>query len=317
MRRKLKNLKNKSGHTENGAPRQMIDEALYRERQSGRTFDSDYAGWSWATRPRDQAIFLRTRWGSRGPSGASAPSGPSGVTPPPTEFVDLFSAGDFAIFAQSGISDTLAQASIVNGDMGINPAADTFITNFSLVLDGTQDFSTSAQVVFNPSFPAQLGQVFAPGPAYSAPTIAKVVQASADMITAYNDAAGRVATGGISAGGDIFADSPLVAGFVYRYTGASSITAGPLTINGGVGDGIIIQVQGTLDIHQDVLLVGGILPENVYWAVTGDVTIFPGVTVNGEILGQTLIAMQAGSILNGRALAQTAVTLISSTVNEN
>ena len=71
MRRKLKNLKNKSGHTENGAPRQMIDEALYRERQSGRTFDSEYAGWSHATRPRDQAISLRSRVGARGPSGAT------------------------------------------------------------------------------------------------------------------------------------------------------------------------------------------------------------------------------------------------------
>ena len=59
MRRKLKNLRNKSGHSENGAPRQLIDEATYRERQSGSRFDSEYAGWSWATRPRDQAITLR------------------------------------------------------------------------------------------------------------------------------------------------------------------------------------------------------------------------------------------------------------------
>jgi hypothetical protein len=71
MRRKLKNLKNKQGHSENGAPKQMIDETLYRERQSGRPFDSEYGGWSWATRPRDMAISLRTRVGARGPSGAT------------------------------------------------------------------------------------------------------------------------------------------------------------------------------------------------------------------------------------------------------
>lgn len=69
MRRKLKNLKNKSGHSENGAPRQLIDEAVYRERQNAArwqlagghhaNFDSEYAGWSWATRPRDQAISIR------------------------------------------------------------------------------------------------------------------------------------------------------------------------------------------------------------------------------------------------------------------
>lgn len=61
MRRKLKNLKNKSGHSENGAPRQMIDEAVYRERrQFVPRLDTQYSGWSNATRPRDQAITMRT-----------------------------------------------------------------------------------------------------------------------------------------------------------------------------------------------------------------------------------------------------------------
>ncbi len=75
MRKRLKNLKNKSGHSENGSPRSLIDEAQYRERQSGRTFDSQYAGWSWASRPRDSAISLRSRVGSRGPSGATGVTG--------------------------------------------------------------------------------------------------------------------------------------------------------------------------------------------------------------------------------------------------
>lgn len=59
MRRKLKNLKNKSGDSQNGAPRQLIDEAVYRSRHAGRPFDSEYSGASWASRPRDQAISLR------------------------------------------------------------------------------------------------------------------------------------------------------------------------------------------------------------------------------------------------------------------
>lgn len=66
MRRKLKNLKNKSGHSQNGAPRQLIDEALYRERAAavvddGVRYDTEYSGWSNASRPRDQAISLRSR----------------------------------------------------------------------------------------------------------------------------------------------------------------------------------------------------------------------------------------------------------------
>lgn len=65
MRRKLKNLKNKSGHSENGAPRQMLDEAFYREKRQANLntnpprFDSEYSGWSHASRPRDQAISMR------------------------------------------------------------------------------------------------------------------------------------------------------------------------------------------------------------------------------------------------------------------
>lgn len=66
MRRKLKNLKNKSGHSENGAPRQMIDEMVHREHlaavtaQAARSrYSSQYSGWSNPSRPRDQAISIR------------------------------------------------------------------------------------------------------------------------------------------------------------------------------------------------------------------------------------------------------------------
>ena len=64
MRRKLKNLKNKSGHSENGSPRSLIDECVYRSHANhaalGSTWDPQYSGWSNGGRPRDYAIFLRT-----------------------------------------------------------------------------------------------------------------------------------------------------------------------------------------------------------------------------------------------------------------
>jgi hypothetical protein len=71
MRRKLKNLKNKGGHSENGAPRQLLDEAVYRESMNNANvyfntgtdsphYDSAYSGWSHASRPRDQAVSLRS-----------------------------------------------------------------------------------------------------------------------------------------------------------------------------------------------------------------------------------------------------------------
>jgi hypothetical protein len=73
MRRKLKNLKNKSGHSENGSPRQLIDECVYREHTNhvnAQTYighpplpvpqwDPRYSGWSNARRPSDYAISVR------------------------------------------------------------------------------------------------------------------------------------------------------------------------------------------------------------------------------------------------------------------
>ena len=68
MRRKLKNFRNKNGHSENGAPRQLLDEAVYREHAAAVAtlpanvlfaYDSNFSGWSNPSRPRDQAISLR------------------------------------------------------------------------------------------------------------------------------------------------------------------------------------------------------------------------------------------------------------------
>lgn len=70
MRRKLKNLKHKSGHSENGSPRQLIDEMVYREHAnlvasiSPPVWDPKYSGWSNASRPRDFAIFPRSNLGA-------------------------------------------------------------------------------------------------------------------------------------------------------------------------------------------------------------------------------------------------------------
>jgi hypothetical protein len=65
MRRKLTTLKAKMGASQNGAPRQLLDEAVYREaaaKNAGNTqgYDSEYSGGSNPSRPRDQAISLRS-----------------------------------------------------------------------------------------------------------------------------------------------------------------------------------------------------------------------------------------------------------------
>jgi hypothetical protein len=70
MRKKLKNLKNKSGHSDNGSPRSLIDETVYRSHHNNLNVltntgtDSPhwtpvFSGWSNGGRPNDFAIFLR------------------------------------------------------------------------------------------------------------------------------------------------------------------------------------------------------------------------------------------------------------------
>ncbi len=58
-----------------------------------------------------------------------------------------------------------------------------------------------------------------------------------------------------------------------------------------------------------VVLAGGALPQNVFWQVSGGVTVGTTVEFEGTILSQTAIALNTGASITGRLLAQTAVTL--------
>jgi Ice-binding-like len=68
----------------------------------------------------------------------------------------------------------------VAGNIGLSPAAGTFLTGFSTVLDSSGTFSTSSQVT---------GKLFAAS--YASPTPSMLTTAVLDMQTAYTDASGR------------------------------------------------------------------------------------------------------------------------------
>ena len=51
------------------------------------------------------------------------------------------------------------------------------------------------------------------------------------------------------------------------------------------------------------------LAKNVFWQVAGQATLGTTSDFKGIIMSKTLIAFNTGSIMLGRALAQTAVTL--------
>lgn len=67
------------------------------------------------------------------------------------------------------------------GNIGLSPAAATFITGFSLVLDPSGTFSTSTQVT---------GKIYAAS--YAPPTPSMLTTAIGDMQTAYTDASTRI-----------------------------------------------------------------------------------------------------------------------------
>jgi hypothetical protein len=215
--------------------------------------------------------------------------------------VNLGTAGNFAILAKSGISST-GTTSIV-GDIGVSPIGSTAITGFALILDGSGTFSTSVLVV---------GRAFASD--YTAPTPANLTTAVGDMQTAFTNAAGRPA-GVTELGAGNIGGMTLAPG-VYKWgTGVTIPT--DLTLSGSGTAVWIFQIAGTLDISSatKVILSGGAQAKNVFWQVAGQTTLGTTSQFKGIILDQTAIVMNTGATLDGKALAQTAVTLQSNTVN--
>ena len=102
---------------------------------------------------------------------------------------------------------------------------------------------------------------------------------------------------------------------LYKWTSNLAIS-NDVTLAGGPNDVWILQVAGTLNeaSAKNVILTGGAQAKNVFWESAGAVSIGTDAHFEGTILGQTMIAMKTHSSINGRLLAQTAITLQMSTV---
>ncbi|MBL8803172.1 MAG: DUF3494 domain-containing protein [Planctomycetes bacterium] len=226
----------------------------------------------------------------------------TGTTQAPGQRVDLGAAADFAILAKAAISTV--PPSVITGDIGVSPASATFMTGFALDLDASNAFSTSTQVT---------GNVYAAD--YAAPTPARLTTAVADMETAFTDAAARAPNATDVGAGDI--GGLTLAPGVYRW-GSGLVIPTDVTLDGGATDVWIFQVAQDLTLAgaTNVLLIGGAVPENVFWQVSGLVDLGAASQISGVILCATGINLQAGASINGRLLAQTAVTLDTATVVE-
>jgi hypothetical protein len=216
--------------------------------------------------------------------------------------VELGEAGDFAILAKSGISTVPPSA--VTGDVGVSPAAATYLTGFSLTMDGTDTFSTSPQVT---------GNLYASD--YAAPTPADLTAAIGDMELAFTDAAGRAPDVTELGAGNI-SGMTLEPG-VYGWGTSLGITT-DIWLDGSETDVWIFQVAGDLTMGSgaQVVLAGGARPENIFWQVAGLVDFGTTAHCEGIVLTQTSITLRTGASIDGRLLAQAFVDVDASTVVE-
>lgn len=213
--------------------------------------------------------------------------------------VDLGAAGNYVILAKTAINNS--PTSNITGDLGLSPAATSYITGLSLT--NQTGYATSAQVT---------GKIYAAD--MVSPTSENLTTAVTNMITAYNDAAGRPTPDFSELGAGNIGGKTLTPG-LYKWT--NTVTApNSVTLSGSSTDVWIFQIAGDLTVSSavNITLSGGAQAKNVFWQVAGEVTIGTTAKFQGVILTQTAVTLSTGATLTGRALAQSAVILDSNVI---
>jgi len=215
--------------------------------------------------------------------------------------VNLGAAANYVILAKTAVSNVATSA--VTGDIGLSPAATSYITGFALV--NSTGYATSSQVV---------GKVYAAD--MVAPTPINLTTAVNNMLTAYTDAAGRPSPDFTELGAGNIGGKTLTPG-LYKWSTEVTLPS-DITISGGANDVWIFQVSGNLIMSSavKVILSGGAQAKNIFWQVAGQVTLGTTSHFEGVILSKTGITLQTGASINGRALAQTSVILDKNAVTQ-
>jgi hypothetical protein len=133
--------------------------------------------------------------------------------------------------------------------------------------------------------------------------------AYANMLTAYGEVQART-------GGTAFPALPGVTLTPGLYTAGAAVAVAAsdivtLDAGGHPSAVFVIQVNGALSLGAgaQVKLTGGAQAANVFWQVNGAFSVGAGAQFAGTALASTTGTIGAGSVVNGRVLAQTAVTM--------
>jgi Ice-binding-like len=240
--------------------------------------------------------------------------------------VDLGTAANYVILDEATVTFTpIATASTtptITGNIGLSPAAASFITGFALALDPAKCFSTSTHVT---------GKIYAAN--YS--SVNGCATATTDTATILTKAVGdKQLAYGLAAGKTKATDAAhlnLLAGVIPNnhdfapgiYTWDSGTPSGnvgmtgKITLTGTSTDVWIFQISGNLNLASsaNITLVGA-LPQNVFWQVASGVSIGAGAHMEGVVLSATNIALVTGATAKGRLLARTGVLMDSNTVTQ-
>lgn len=215
----------------------------------------------------------------------------------------LGTAENYAVLAKTGVSTV--PSSTVTGDIGLGPAAASYITGFSLVADSTNVFATSPQII---------GRAYAAD--YAVPTPTNLTTAVSDMEAAYTDAASRPTPDHLELGTGNIGGMTLEPG-LYNWTSSVTVPT-DVTLEGAADDVWIFQTTGDLTVSaaKRILLSGGAQAHNIFWQVAGVATFGAGSHFEGVLVCKTDVTLETESTMNGRILSQTQVALQQATVTE-
>jgi len=209
--------------------------------------------------------------------------------------VNLGTAGKFAILSKTGVTDVYKSS--ITGDVGASP-----ITGGAIHVTCDEVVGSIYTVDVDTLIPCALTN----------PVM--LTTAVSDMEAAYTDGAGRANPDFTEFGAGNIGGKTLTPG-LYKWTSGVIIPT-DVTISGGPNDVWIFQIAGnlTMSAAMKITLTGGAQAKNIFWVTASAVTIGTTSHFEGNILGQTSINLRTGATINGRTLAQTAVTLQMSSV---
>ncbi|MBN2790596.1 MAG: DUF3494 domain-containing protein [Candidatus Delongbacteria bacterium] len=214
------------------------------------------------------------------------------------ETVILSSNDNFVILAGSLLSNI--PTSVILGNIGLSPAAGSYISGFGATEVTGTIYTTDAT-----------------GPAGSVVDVAGLTSAKGDLTIAYNDAAGRTSTDMVLLAGNI-GGLTLTPG-LYKSSGSLEISSGDLTFDaeGNSAAVFIIQIASTLTTTsgRQVILSDGAQAGNIFWQVGTSATLGTGSVFKGIIMAEQSISLETGASIVGKLLAfSAAVTIDASTV---